>query len=164
MVEIILESMNFPAFCDNPACGTVFASGFAFNNATNVALTGNKSGPFPKCGSTGHIPDGVFNFVGNSIEILSAPEGTIREISIFSQIVREAYEQKLSSEVVAERIQREVPAFSGIAAIFPKTRGGRYSFLALLVAVAGFVYGQKSNNIEQNITVNQVLGQMYINF
>jgi hypothetical protein len=45
-------------------------------------------------GGMGHIPDGVFNFVGNTIQILSAPQRTVNELSRLAQIIREAREKK----------------------------------------------------------------------
>jgi hypothetical protein len=63
---------NLPAICDD--CGTMFPSGFVMENCTNISLSGNKSGPCPSCGGMGSIPDGVFNVLGNVIEILDAPK------------------------------------------------------------------------------------------
>jgi hypothetical protein len=59
-----------PAVCDN--CGTVFPSGFAFGPGTsNILMTGNKSGPCPKCGGMGSVPDGVYDTLGDTLNIVS---------------------------------------------------------------------------------------------
>lgn len=56
-----------PAICDN--CGTIFDSGFDFANVRNISMRGNKSGPCPKCGEMGSIPDGVYDVVDNVINV-----------------------------------------------------------------------------------------------
>lgn len=56
-----------PAICDN--CGTIFASGFNFASVRNISMRGNKSGPCPKCGEMGSIPDGVYDVVDNVINV-----------------------------------------------------------------------------------------------
>lgn len=157
--------MNIPAFCDNPNCGGVFSSGIVVTNGSNITLVGNKSGPCPRCGSMGHIPDGVFNFLGDTIEILSAPKTTIEELSSLSKILKEAYEQKLSSEQVAKRIEQDVPNLSKLNRFF-KEQSGWINFLQLLMTAATLIYAIKSSNannttIDNNITINQVIEQTY---
>ncbi|CAN5384245.1 hypothetical protein BH10BAC1_BH10BAC1_12850 [soil metagenome] len=157
--------MRIPAFCDNPNCNSIFSSGIEVANSRNVTLVGNKSGPCPNCGGMGHIPDGVFNFIENTIEILSAPGKTIEELKVFTSIIKEAYEKKLSHEAVADKIKKEAPSFSRIIDIFPKTKDEWYSFIGLALMVASLVYSQKTTevNINNNITVNQVIEQVYLN-
>src|SRR4030065_663226 len=109
-----------PAFCDT--CGTVFNSGVFVENSTNISFTGNRAGPCPKCGGMGHIPDGVFNFIGNTIEILSAPERTISELMRLVQILREAKANSETREQVASRIEKELPALSKLGKLLPENR------------------------------------------
>ena len=80
--------MRIPAFCDN--CGAVFPSGFSVSDSTNVSFSGSKSGPCPVCASMGHVPDGVFNVIGDSLQILSAPQRSVAELSLLSQIAMDA--------------------------------------------------------------------------
>ena len=152
--------MDVPAFCD--ICGAVFRSGIAVENSTNITFVGNRAGPCPVCGGMGHIPDGVFNFVGNTIEILSAPIRTVDELSRLTNILREAREKKQSPEQVAQTIRKELPALSGLADLLPKTREELYAFLALIVAVIALLSqsgggDSKSTSITVNQTINQVI-------
>ncbi len=150
-----------PAFCDT--CGTPFPSGFSFENATNITLSGNKSGPCPKCGGMGHIPDGVFNFIGSTIEILSAPQRTVEELSRLAQILHDAKSRQQSTEQVATKIKEELPELSSIADLLPKNRGELYGFLAvILAAIQLFTQSPKPS---QNITINvsQVIEQTLAN-
>lgn len=157
--------MRIPAFCDNKNCNSIFSSGIEVNNARNITLVGNKSGPCPNCGGMGHIPDGVYNFIENTIEILSAPGKTIEELKVFTSIIKEAHEKKLSHEIVADKIRKEAPSFSKFLEIFPKTKEEWYSFIGLALMVASMVYSQKTTeiNITNNITVDKVMEQVYLN-
>jgi hypothetical protein len=59
-----------PAVCDN--CGTVFPSGIAFGpGASDIRMTGNKSGPCPNCGGMGSVPDGVYDTLGDTLNVVS---------------------------------------------------------------------------------------------
>jgi uncharacterized protein YecA (UPF0149 family) len=111
----------------------------------------------------GHVPDGVFNFVGNTIEILSAPKRTVDELSRLAKILREAQEKKRSLEEVAETIRKEVPELAGLADLLPNNRAELYAFLALIVAVIALLtQGSESGSNTTNITVNQTINQVFV--
>ena len=153
--------MDVPAFCDT--CGAVFRSGIVVENSTNITFVGNRAGPCPVCGSMGHIPDGVFNFVGSTIEILSAPKRTVDELTRLARILREAREKRQSPEEVAQTIRKELPELSGLADLLPKTRADLYAFLALIVAVIALLsQGIGGNGKSTNITVNQTINQVFV--
>lgn len=153
--------MDVPAFCDT--CGAVFRSGIVVENSTNITFVGNRAGPCPVCGGMGHIPDGVFNFVGATIEILSAPLRTIDELSRLTKVLREARKEKRSPEEVAQTIRKEVPELSHLADLLPKTRTELYAFLTLIVAVVTLLSQSGGNdNKSTNITVNQTINQVFI--
>lgn len=153
--------MHIPAFCDT--CGAVFRSGIVVENSRNITFVGNRAGPCPVCGGMGHVPDGVFNFVGNTIEILSAPKRTVDELSRLAKILRDAREQKWNPEEVAETIRKEVPELAGLADLLPKTRSELYAFLALIVAVIALLtQGSQSGGKTTNISVDQTINQVFI--
>jgi len=121
-----------PAFCDT--CGAAFSSGIFVENATNISFLGNKSGPCPQCGGMGHVPDGVFNFIGSTIEILSAPERTISELLSLARLLREAQAKTETKEQVLSRIQKDLPALSLLAKILPESKSDLYAFLSVVIA------------------------------
>lgn len=148
-----------PAFCDT--CGTVFNSGFFVENSRGIHFAGNRSGPCPKCGGMGHVPDGVFNFIGNTIEILSAPERTHAELMRLAEILRQANERSDTKEQVAERIAKEVPGLARLAGLLPSNRGELYGFLGLVLAAAQLLsQGEKAPQVTVNVT--QVIEQVMI--
>ncbi|MHB8223226.1 MAG: SEC-C metal-binding domain-containing protein, partial [Desulfurivibrionaceae bacterium] len=124
-----------------------------FENAINITLSGNKSGPCPNCGGMGHVPDGVFNFIDSTIEILSAPQRTIKELSRLAQIFREAKAKQQSTEQVATQIKEELPGLSSLADLLPKNRAELYGFLALVVATVQLLTPAPQQPA-QNITIN----------
>ena len=150
-----------PAFCDT--CGTAFPSGFFFENASNVTLSGNRSGPCPSCGGMGHVPDGVFNFIGDTIEILSAPQRTVVELTRLVQIIHEAKAKQQSNEQITTQIKQELPGLCALADILPKNRGELYSFLAVVLAAISLL--TQSPQPPQNISINvsQVVEQTLAN-
>ncbi|MDO6501213.1 SEC-C metal-binding domain-containing protein [Photobacterium sanguinicancri] len=153
-----------PAFCDT--CGTAFPSGFFMENCTDISLRGCKSGPCPKCGGQGSVPDGVFNVIGNVIEILDAPRKTIEQLTKYSKVLHEARANNLSREEVKAKIDKEVPELSGISSYLPKTRTELYAFLTLLLTffatVSPLLKDSKESpdiNLIINNTVEQVISQ-----
>ena len=81
----------------------------------------------------GSVPDGLFNVLGNVIEILDAPRKTVEQLSRYVQILNGARDQNLSREQVKEQIEKDVPELACISDILPKTRVELYAFLTLLL-------------------------------
>lgn len=148
---------SIPAFCDT--CGTAFPSGFSFENSFNITLSGNKSGPCPSCGDMGHIPDGVFNFIGNTIEILSAPQRSVQELTRLAQIFREAKAKQHSNEQVSAQVKQELPGLSALADLLPKNRGELYGFLSLVLAAIALLNPLPQASQHITVNVSQVVEQ-----
>lgn len=147
-----------PAFCNT--CGAVFASGFNFENAIGVSFAGCGAGPCPRCGGTGHIPDGVFNFIGNTIEILSAPGRTIAELTRLAEILKDAKAKAETREEVASRIKKEVPTLSKLGELLPENRGELYGFLAVVLAAIQLFTQSPSGPSTTIVNVTQVIQQV----
>jgi uncharacterized protein YecA (UPF0149 family) len=145
-----------PAFCDT--CGTAFSSGIFVENSTNISFSGNKSGPCPQCGGMGHVPDGVFNFIGSTIEILSAPERTISELLSLARLLREARAKTETKEQVASIIQKELPALSLLAKILPENKSELYGFLGLVIAaIALYTQSPEKQPVQTIVNITQVV-------
>lgn len=142
---------SVPAFCDS--CGAAFNSGFFVENSTNITFDGNRSGPCPQCGGMGHVPDGVFNFIGNTIEILSAPERTVSELLGLARIVREARDKGENKEQVASRIEKELPSLSALAKLLPTNKNELYGFLGVVIAAVA-LYTQSGDKPPSQTIVN----------
>jgi hypothetical protein len=62
-------TVQAPAICDS--CGAVFPSGFALGGGASAFFSGSKSGPCPRCGLMGSIPDGLYEVVDDVLRITS---------------------------------------------------------------------------------------------
>ncbi len=152
-----------PAFCDT--CGTAFSSGIVVENSFNVSFSGNRSGSCPKCGGMGHVPDGVFNVVGSTIEILSAPSRTIQELTRLVEILRAAKTSSAKPEDVARDIERDVPALAPLMQLLPANRSEWFAFLAVLLAIVQVYLAANppGTPAPPTITINQVIQQTFVN-
>jgi hypothetical protein len=152
---------HLPAFCDT--CGTVFRSPIYIENSTNVSLGVGLVGPCPHCGGMGHVPKGVFNFIGSTIQILSAPERTVSELTNLARILREAREKGEDKEQVTARIEKEVPSLSVLAKLLPTNKSDLYGFLGVVIAAVS-LYTQSVDKPPSQTTVNvtQIVQQITI--
>ena len=126
-----------PAFCD--LCGTPFSSGIFVENCRNISLSGNKSGPCPSCGGIGSVPDGVFNVIGDVIEILNAPVRTVSQLQSYVQLLRAAKEQNLSGSELRREIDEKAPELSSIGKFLPKTPADLFAFLTVLISLLTYI-------------------------
>jgi SEC-C motif len=140
-----------PAFCD--ICGAAFNSGFFIENSTNVSFSGNKSGPCPRCGGMGSVPDGVFNFIGNTIEILSAPGRMVSDLLGLAKILREARDKGENKEQVVARIEKELPSLSVLTRLLPTNKSELYGFLGVVIAAVA-LYTQSGDKPPSQTIVN----------
>ncbi|MAT39867.1 MAG: hypothetical protein CL946_09720 [Ectothiorhodospiraceae bacterium] len=122
-----------PAFCDN--CGAAFSSGIFLDNCLNVSLRGNKSGPCPRCGGIGSVPDGVFNVVDGVIKELGAFRSREETLNKLAEILTNSVERNESSAQIAQKIRDEAPEISRLADVLPRTRSELYAFIALILTL-----------------------------
>jgi preprotein translocase subunit SecA len=105
----------------------------------------------------------VFNFIGNTIEVLSAPQRTVDELNRFVSILREAQQEQQSAEAIASRVQKDAPSFSKLIELLPKNRAELYGFVAVILAAAQLVtQPPQPSNTTVSVTVNQVIQQVFV--
>ena len=141
-----------PAFCDN--CGFAFPSGFFVENCTNIHLSGNKSGPCPRCGGMGSILDGVINASQNIIEVISGPIWTFEKLKNLGDILFEARNSQETHEEIAGKIRDGAPELQALADTLPHTRIELYAFITMLLAIITVLLNQCSTqpqHSEENI-------------
>lgn len=124
---------SIPAFCNK--CGASLNSGIFIENSTNVTLSNNRVGYCPKCGSQGHTLDGTFDFIDNSIKILSASTRTIDELSRLENILNEAIKEKQSQQFISKRIKDEIPTLANFSILVPKNTSDLYTFLTFVLTL-----------------------------
>ncbi len=144
--------MRVPAVCDN--CGTIFPSSFEVENSTSISFSGCGAGPCPACKGQGHIPDGIYNFIGNTIELLSGPSRTVAELERLAAILKQAREKGTSLEEVTNEIEAHVPELSSLKDILPKSRIELYAFITIIISIIALLLGQLSKDETQRIEIN----------
>jgi len=102
-----------PAVCDH--CSTVFSSGIRVEGTLSATMVGNRSGPCPRCGAMGTIPDGLYKTFGTTIRVLATRARSAESLARLAQILGAARTKALSGEALADEIDKEAPEFSGLA-------------------------------------------------
>lgn len=147
-----------PAFCDN--CGAAFSSGIAVENCSNITLSGNRSGPCPRCGGMGSVIDGVFNVVGDVVEVLSAPQSTIESLNKLTQLLKKAAQEKETPEEISNNINEDIPELSEITRFLPKNATELVAWLTfILLATQIIIQLGKEENPNTQIIINQSIEQ-----
>src|SRR6185369_652254 len=80
------------------------------------------------------FPSKIFRFISSTIEILSAPERTVEELTRLAQILRDAKTKQQSNEQVTSQIKRELPVLSPLADLLSKKQGELYGYLTFVLA------------------------------
>jgi hypothetical protein len=150
--------VRVPAVCDR--CGAFFPSPIEADNSTNITFSNVAVGPCPRCGGTGHVPDGTYNFVGRTIEFLSGPGRSRTDLERLASILRTARDRGATVEDIKGEVRREVPELSSIADLLPKTRSELYAFIAILLTVLTLLLGEIKKGNEPHIEVHQVFNQI----
>jgi hypothetical protein len=79
--------LNIPAVCND--CKNFFPGDVVSENSTNVIFDNKTAGPCPRCGGTGRVPDGVYNFFDNVIELVSGPDSTVAELQRLAEKLKQ---------------------------------------------------------------------------
>ncbi|MBV9388599.1 MAG: hypothetical protein JOZ78_19425 [Chroococcidiopsidaceae cyanobacterium CP_BM_ER_R8_30] len=70
--------LNIPAICNR--CNNFFPGDSISENSTNVTFEDKIAGPCPRCGGSGRVPDGVYNFFERTIELVQGPKSTVADL------------------------------------------------------------------------------------
>jgi hypothetical protein len=124
-----------PAICRT--CGTVFPSGIVADNSRDIMFTGCTAGPCPKCGGTGEVPDGVYDFVGEAMRVVAAPSCSRERLERIAAILAQARQAGAPAAQVVDALKLEAPELSDLARriLVPRTRAELAGFLVVLLMV-----------------------------
>lgn len=147
-----------PAVCDS--CGAFFPSPIEASNSTNITFSGVAVGPCPRCGGNGHVPDGTYNFIENTIELLSGPQRSKNDLQRLAEILRSAQARGASAQEIKEQVRKEVPELKSLADALPKTRAELYAFIAIILTILTLVLTEVRRGKDQKVEINQVINQI----
>lgn len=109
----------------------------------------------------GHIPDGVYNFIGNTIEFLSGPKRSINELEQLAALLHRARTSNVSTDALAREIDESIPELASIKDWLPKTRTELYAFIALLLSALTLIISQFQSGEPSKVEVNTVINNVY---
>jgi hypothetical protein len=138
------------AICE--ACGAVFPSGFNIEGGS-ATMVGNKAGPCPRCGEMGLIPDGIYEFAGETLRIISAwdRDRLDRLADALSHASTQPDRRRATEAVLAAE-----PELRPLAQrlLIPRDAGQFYGFVAVLVAALALMQSCRSDpTIQINPTI-----------
>lgn len=157
--------MNLPAICNR--CGVVFNSGFEFIGNGTVVMEGCSSGPCPKCGSMGNVPNGIYKFINGVLALLNSENYSNSDLIYLTNELNKIKDNKSSVEEVKLELEEKSPKFSKVLDLLPKTRDEKRQdfqfWIGTIISLMMFIASMKPTtpNIEKNINIEQVINVMY---
>lgn len=146
-----------PAICDY--CGTLFYSSSVIGGSGSAVIEFKnvKLGPCPVCGRRGSVPDGLYEFVGETLRTVTTwtPDRQLH----FAQKLRAAQRAADPRRAAVEAIRTE-PEIYEIAKrlLIPRTAADFYAFLAVLIAILALVTkGGDDVTINQEFVIERVV-------
>jgi hypothetical protein len=131
--------IDVPALCGN--CGGVFSSGIVADGSTNITIAGFRA-TCPYCGGVGAIPEGSYDFIGETIHVLAATPYSREQLERIRTILSELKDKEAStSEDVAAALEGEAPELARIIRerLVPRTAADLYTLLTLLLGIVTII-------------------------
>jgi SEC-C motif-containing protein len=118
----------------------------------------------PECGTHARILGGVYNVVGDTLELLQGPEHTVSELERLREILRIARESGASPQEVGSTLQREFPEWGWALAklLVPRTPADFFALLNLIVAVVGVLLVLKQEGQDTNAKPDQIINNITV--
>lgn len=119
-----------PTICDD--CGTIWgAQGVIGGAGGNITITGSKVGPCPKCGGWGSIPDGTYDLIDDTLQVVRSADLPAVTIQNLIELLEGREQGTVTDAEVVERIEAEAPALADTIKDYLK-KSDPLSWLSLL--------------------------------
>lgn len=148
---------NLPAFCNT--CGFTFQSSILLENSTNISIS-DITVQCPRCGNMARVPDGIYDVVGNTINVLVNSNRSVSEFSRILEVLEKARNQQKKPEEILSTVKKELPELSTLADTLPKTRAELYAFIAIIVTIIGMIIAFLNKKEEPKIEIHNVINNM----
>lgn len=146
--------------CDD--CGKPFGSGMRFENVRNVTFK-NTASQCPYCPGMGRVPDGVYDFVDETIRLLSGSASSVEDIKRLAAVLELVRVEHLEPAQAVEDLRRQGGVLAKIAALLPENKNQWYAFLMVILALIAEFRRQDSATTQvniENIQVDQIITQV----
>lgn len=171
---------EIPAKCGN--CGYLFPSGYSirfepddpelnpkdsgFEATLEVKPTAPVSTPCPMCGrKKGRVLSGEYNFVKDTITLLSGPDSTKDDLARLIEFLREVQEQGATAEEIQENADKEIPALSHLIRKLLASRPAQADpakWLAVLISLISLIYQVNSGKPQPSQVIYEINNYNYI--
>ena len=153
-------AVPIPAVCGS--CGNLFPSPILLGDGAVVNVGLVSVSPCPFCGGGASVPEGIYQGLGDAIQILAGGESTLNALRRLQRILERAQNDNASPEAVAEEIKTQVPRLAKIVSFVQK-----YPF-ALLIALVSVILSRfppaskkQQLNVTNNVT-NTIINQTFV--
>jgi uncharacterized protein YecA (UPF0149 family) len=106
------------------------------------------------------VPDGTYNFIENTIELLSGPQRSRSDLERLAEILRAAKAKGASTQEVKEQVAKELPELRSLADALPKTRAELYAFVGIILTILTLLLSEGRRSKNERIEINQVINQI----
>jgi hypothetical protein len=102
--------------------------------------------------------------VGNTIELISGPERTYRDLERLAAVLKEARAQGATVAEIAQAIRKETPELTSVGDLLPKSRAELYAFIGIILSAIAILLSQCASPRKRtqpilNVNVEQVINQ-----
>lgn len=146
--KAMLIPIPIPAICENNACGAVFFLPVvgAIGSHGIANLQNMRTGPCPKCGSSGRIPDGQYTPTHGTLSRAGFEKLLAALVSLEARARGGA-----SSDEISEEISAQYPFLESLKRFLPTTAADLCAYLALAVATLTFLTNCAAKPAQQTI-------------
>lgn len=151
-----------PAICLNPLCNTIFPSGFGISGEGQISTYDCTSGPCPRCGGMGKIPDGSHSLLNGRLLTILENVNDIHLIKKVSLEIKRELSRKKSPKSIKKKLNKKYPPFKRVWELIPETKQDAYAVINIILGITMAVtaIGSCSKTDEPTI-INQTNNYIY---
>ncbi|RDK82540.1 SEC-C metal-binding domain-containing protein [Marinirhabdus gelatinilytica] len=102
------------AYCENKKCGTIFSVPNLIGGpgSANIEFKNTRLGPCPNCGSSGLVPDGVYEYFDKAISFVRGPKESVEKLLELKQLILGFKENPKSKDEIVKEVQKISPNYA----------------------------------------------------
>jgi len=154
---------QIPAICLTPNCNTLFPSGVELQNARDISFQNCTSGPCPKCGGTGKIPDGSYEAFENNLFAFLSKENDVLLFRKITETIQRDIRRNVSPKNIKKKLKKQFPKHKNTWNLIPETKIDAYAVIQIILAIISTIIaiGACSRSNKENI-ISQTYNDIYI--
>jgi hypothetical protein len=141
----------------------LFATESIIGGNVRVTFENVGFGPCPVCGESGRVLDGTFEFIGNTINVLSAPEWSQERLRWLEQRIRAAQQGAVALEQILDEVVGEAADLQALITRLSGLGWKAAQILAVLLTIIMFMQSQATppaNEEAVNAATERIIREM----